>query len=432
MRVTTYTSNAQFIQQVNALKLEQNNLSRQISTGQKIHGPEEDASAVARVSAASTEKSRIQAFANNINRAETIANLSLESLQVFKEIGDSASNLALTNDGLTSSMDLLSKEADLRQLIEQGIHSLNTKFGDDYLFAGANTSERPFETLRYTEYLEDADGNFVDLSGELIGPGDPPVAAVMRDTSGAIVFDTVESPSGNPISEGTYLDPTTGNQTDAAGVPLAGPIQIDAGIDFNTGELVGLNATTGAFEPILDADGNVIIPQNPDPSGTGVITLTRAIPDKYIGEVYAVTYTGSVDRSDDVRFRVAENSQVDPFSRGAQNAGYAEVLNNMVALRDTLLNEDLDAVSEHADALESTRSNVNNGIVELAVKVNGIKTLERINVGRFHQLENNISDLMDADLAETIVQLNRMQTAYEATLSSGARILNLSILDYLR
>ena len=146
-------------------------------------------------------------------------------MQVFKEISDSASNLALTNDGLSSSSDFTPREADLRQLIEQGINSLNTKFGDDYMFAGANTSELPFEALRYTESDE-----------------------FMRDTTGAILFDTVESPSGQPISEGTYVDPTTGNQTDAAGVPLPGPVVIDAGIDFNTGELVGLNATTGDFD----------------------------------------------------------------------------------------------------------------------------------------------------------------------------------------
>ena len=41
MRVTSYSSNAQFIHHVNALKLQQNNLSRQISTGQKIHSVEE-------------------------------------------------------------------------------------------------------------------------------------------------------------------------------------------------------------------------------------------------------------------------------------------------------------------------------------------------------------------------------------------------------
>jgi flagellin-like hook-associated protein FlgL len=432
MRVTTFSSNAQFIQNVNALKSQQNNLSRQISTGQKIHGPEDGAASVARASAASTEKSRIQAFANNINRAETIGNLSLESLQIFKEISDSAANLALTNDGLSSSSDFAPSEADLRQLIEQGVNSLNIKFGDDYLFAGANTSERPFEALRYTEFLEDAEGNFVDLNGNLIAAGDPPVAAVMRDTTGAIIFESVESPSGAAIPEGTYVDPSTGNQTDAAGVLLPGPVAIDAGIDFNTGELVGLNATSGDFDPILDADGNVITPQNPDASGTGVITMTRALPDKYIGETYAVVYTGSVERGDDVRFRVAENSQVDPFSRGAQNAGYGEALNDMIALRDAFLNEDFDDITARADELENTRLNVTDGIVELAVKVNGIKTLERINVGRFDQLENSISELVDADLAETIVELNRMQTAYEATLSSGSRILNLSILDYLR
>ena len=271
---------------------------------------------MARASEAATEKSRIQAFANNITRAETIGNLSLESLQIFKEITDSAFNLALTNDGLSSSIDLLSREADLRQLIEQGINSLNTQFGEDYLFAGANTAELPFAALRYTEFLQDADGNFVDLDGSPIAPGDPPVAAVMRDTTGAILYDTVQSPAGNPIPEGTFVDPSTGNQTDASGVPLAGPVVIDAGIDFNTGQLVGLNVTTGAFDPILDADGNGITPQTPDPAGSGFITTTRALPDTYIGEVYAVVYSGSVDRSDDVRFRVAASRTL--FQRRAK------------------------------------------------------------------------------------------------------------------
>ena len=352
MRITTSSSNAHFIREMNALKSQQNNLSRQISTGQKIHGSEDGAASVARASAASTEKSKIQAFANNINRAETIGNLSLESLQLFKGISDSASDLGLVNDGHSSPMDLLSKDANIRQLINQGINSLNAKLGGDYLFAGANISEIPFEAQRYTEFLEDAEGNYVNISGNPIAPGDPPVASVMRDTTGAIVFDA----KGDPI-------------------PL---------------------------------------------------------PDNYIGEAYSVSYTGSVSRGDDVRFRVSENSQVDPFSRGSQNAGYGEVLNNMIALRDAFLSEDMNGISVRADALENSRINVNDGIVELAVKVNGIKTVEQINAGRFNQLESNISELVDADLAETIVEFNRMQTAYEATLSSGARILNLSLLDYLR
>ena len=431
MRVPFNSSQNQFIRDITSLKQQHNVLNRQVSTGQKVMNVSDDPAAAARAAEASNEKGRIQAFASNINRAETIGNFSLEALQSFKEISDSSYQLALTNDGVSSGTDLASRETDMRQLVEQGINTLNTRLGDDYIFAGANTGEKPFVALRYTEFLEDGSGNFVDLSGNPIAPGDPPVDAVMRDTNGDIIFDEVLSPSGNPIPEGTYVDPTTGNQTDSAGNPLPGPVPLDAGIDFNTGELVALNATSGVWEPVLDDGGNPIVPQDPDPSGTGVITTTRDLPDEYIGEVYRVEYTGSTDRADDVRFRVAENSQVDPFSRGSQNAGYADMLNNMIALRDAFKGEDLDEVTTRAETLDGSRDNVIDGVVELAAKLNGLESLERVNASRFNELETSVSKAVDADLAETIVELNRVQTAYEAALNSGSRILSLSILDFL-
>lgn len=432
MRVPFNSSQNQFMQNVTSLKAQQNNFNRQIATGQKVHGVSDDPAVAARAMEALAEKTQIQTFSNNISRAKVIGDFSLETLQSFKTLSDSAFNLTLTNDGLSSGTDLRSRESDMRQLVEQGINTLNTKIGGDYIFAGANTSELPFQALRYTEFLEDANGDYVDLSGNPVAPGDPPVASVMRDTSGDIIFDQVSSPSDNPIPEGTYVDPTTGNQTDSLGNPLPGPIALDAGIDFNTGELVLLNATSGIWEAALDGEGNPISPQTPDPSGTGFITTTRALPDRYIGEVYAVEYTGSVDRSDDVRFRVAENSQVDSFSRGAQNQSYGVMLNDMIALRDAFLSENLDEVTSRASTLDESRDNVIDGIVELATKVNGIKSLERVNVSRFNALENTISSAVDADLAETIVELNRVQSAYEAALNSGSRILSMSILDFLR
>lgn len=432
MRVPFNSSQNQFARDVTSLKLQQNQISRQISTGQKVMSVSDDAAAAARATSAATEKGRIQAFASNISRAETVGNFSIEALQSFKNISDSAHRIAMTNDGLSSGTDLRSREADLRQLIEQGIHTLNARLGGDYVFAGANTSEKPFVALRYTEFLEDADGNFIDLSGNPIAAGDPPVPSVMRDTNGDIIFDPVLSPTGNPIPEGTYVDPTTGEQTDSTGVPLPGPIFPDAGIDFNTGELIALNPDTSLWEPVLDNEGNNITPQDPDPSGTGFITVTRALPSEYIGETYRIEYTGSTDRTDDVRFRIAENSKIDPFSRGAQNESYAEILNNMIALRDAFKTEDLNAVNASAETLDSSRDNVIGGIVELAAKVNGIQTLEKVNTARFNELENIISKAVDADIAESIVELNRVQTAYEAALASGSRILSTSILDFLR
>jgi flagellar hook-associated protein 3 FlgL len=47
-------------------------------------------------------------------------------------------------------------------------------------------------------------------------------------------------------------------------------------------------------------------------------------------------------------------------------------------------------------------------------------------------LNQHISGLVDADLADTMVKLTQVQTAYSAALQSGGRILNTSLLDYLK
>jgi len=47
-------------------------------------------------------------------------------------------------------------------------------------------------------------------------------------------------------------------------------------------------------------------------------------------------------------------------------------------------------------------------------------------------LEVLISHEADADLAQTLVRLNQTQNAYQAALQSGAKLLNLSLLDYIR
>jgi len=47
-------------------------------------------------------------------------------------------------------------------------------------------------------------------------------------------------------------------------------------------------------------------------------------------------------------------------------------------------------------------------------------------------LQKNVSGLADADLAQTLTRLSQTQTAYQAALQTGASVLKLSLLDYLR
>jgi flagellar hook-associated protein 3 FlgL len=42
-----------------------------------------------------------------------------------------------------------------------------------------------------------------------------------------------------------------------------------------------------------------------------------------------------------------------------------------------------------------------------------------------------ISQESDADLAQTLVELNQLQSAYSAAMQSAGRILKISLLDYI-
>ena len=54
------------------------------------------------------------------------------------------------------------------------------------------------------------------------------------------------------------------------------------------------------------------------------------------------------------------------------------------------------------------------------------------NSSRFTNLENLISADADADLPQTIIQLNKTQSAYQAALQTGAKIMGQSLLDYVK
>ena len=46
-------------------------------------------------------------------------------------------------------------------------------------------------------------------------------------------------------------------------------------------------------------------------------------------------------------------------------------------------------------------------------------------------LQTQVSQLTGADLAQTLTNLSQTQTAYQAALQSGAKIMGLSLMDYL-
>ncbi len=298
MRVPTNSASEAVITQIQKLALRQSQLQMQLATNQRIFLPSDDPSATGRVLKMEHERGQLAQFAKNASTALEISQASFAGLKGLKSISDRAGEIATLGTGTASPDALRAYAAEVNQLIEQALQTGNSKFRNDYLFAG------------------------------------------------------------------TAVD-------------------------------------------------------------TAPLTVTR----NGDGEITAATYVGN---SDQVSVPISESANIEPGTKGATNTGIRDMINNLVVLRDALASGDATAVTAARPALEQTEDLLVNslsdhGAVQLRIEINQAQQQSRSD-----NLVGLISSEVDADLPETVVRLSQTSTAYEAALSSATRILQMSLLDYLR
>jgi flagellar hook-associated protein 3 FlgL len=110
----------------------------------------------------------------------------------------------------------------------------------------------------------------------------------------------------------------------------------------------------------------------------------------------------------------------------------ADFFNHMISLQNHLLAGDTAAIAntDHAQ-LALDEQNIISQIATNAAIQSRLDTADSVTKDRSASLQKLISNEADADLAQTLTRLNQTQTAYTAALQTGAKILNLSLLDYL-
>ena len=114
-------------------------------------------------------------------------------------------------------------------------------------------------------------------------------------------------------------------------------------------------------------------------------------------------------------------------------ASDVDIFRELIALRDHLAAGNIDAIKEQDnEKLAELDDHIlffgaANGAMEerMNVSLSSLKDQE-------FALTGMISREGDADMADTIVRLNEVQYAYQAALQSGAKIMNSSLMDYLR
>lgn len=179
MRITNNTLSENIVRQIQQLGSQQAKLQTQVATGQRIFQPEDDPTAVGRVLGLESEQRQIAQYTRNAERALELSQASFSGLQQLKRVSDRATEIGTLGAGAISPDSSRAYASEVNQLIEQTLQLNNTKFRNDYLFAGTAVDAAPFVAARDAQgqitsaaYVGNADRAAIQLSENAsVAPG---------------------------------------------------------------------------------------------------------------------------------------------------------------------------------------------------------------------------------------------------------------------
>ncbi|MBI5766945.1 MAG: flagellin [Verrucomicrobia bacterium] len=163
-------------------------------------------------------------------------------------------------------------------------------------------------------------------------------------------------------------------------------------------------------------------------AGTAVDTPPFAATRDAAGRITAVAFVGNDGQT---AIPLSASSTVSPGATHETNLGTRDFLNHLVALRDAFAASDSPAVTAAQTGLIATEDGFVSALGESGGVQTRIEASKAQNTDLATSLESLISKETDADLPSTVVKLNQTQTAYQAALQSAAKIMRLSLLDYI-
>jgi flagellar hook-associated protein 3 FlgL len=146
MRVTFNSFPDTLLGRLQSLGSEQNKALTQLSTGQRIAAPSDDAPAMQRILNLRVEKKQNQQYHRNATDGLEVSKVTFSSLEQIKDLLVRASELSANVNGATSEQEFKAKASEIDQLIQQGLNVANTKLRGSYLLAGeaSGASDAPF------------------------------------------------------------------------------------------------------------------------------------------------------------------------------------------------------------------------------------------------------------------------------------------------
>lgn len=448
-------------------------LQSEVASGRRIQRPSDDPAAALRILPLRNDLRNLEQLGGNVVLAQETLDTGAASLEdasaVMQRVRELTTQAA---NGTVSGNDRKSIAAEVDQLLQQMVSIANSKRGERFLFGGTENAEAPFRLVQdgagarvvYTGNRESLDVDVAPgVKTSLNVPGD--AIFLQRNRGATVLTPAVGSAAtgARPIGLGDTGIGFGALQVSFAGLHTDAPSTVTAG----NGESTAVGKLAFAFTsapPALSVGGG---PPLGIPVTNGTFTTadgrTLSLSVSGVPAVTTGTFTAKAGLSvDGGRTQV----EVTDFAPGAVPVRHSELgtvlhvdaeqlrrtgtedvkyqgtfdtFTTLVALRDLLRNDAglpeetaRERIAQLLGEVDDAHDAVLDGMRELGFRSSSMAVLknrvEGLRIGRTESL----SSIQDSDLAESILELQRQDLAYQTSLQVGSRVIQTSLMNFLR
>jgi flagellar hook-associated protein 3 FlgL len=161
----------------------------------------------------------------------------------------------------------------------------------------------------------------------------------------------------------------------------------------------------------------------------GYSTNTQPFTRTQVGGSDAVQYNGDLS---DFRIQVGPQESLEIGRNGQELFVNSDFFNSLIRLKEAIENDDRTGIQQEAVRLQGIEDFFNAQMSDIGIRQGRILDKQDILKGLKLNFQNQIADLENADMAQAILDVKERQNAYEVALAASSKIMEVSLLDYLR
>jgi len=369
-------------------------LQEQSSTGSRINRASDSPSAAYQILGLTSQERSLENYLDHLSEMVNQLEISTTILEnMISELAEAKKQLTQVVSGTYGQEGQQRIAEAINDILEQMVSFANTKHANQYLFAGSNILSAPYRVERIAGRLTGVTYQGGDRSLEVeVAPGLKSSAFYVGD----IIFRSNSRRA--PIFLGS-----TGAKAGTGTSNVRGDVWLT--VTYNEG--------SGKYELSLD-DGDKTVVEG---------DITNLAIKNAAGQVLYVDAT-------DIKTTGVELVSV-PGTYDVFGAliSIRDMLNNERGLSDSELREfvtnSLNSLAEVSNLLVQSEVSVGSRIGFLYDLKDTLKSLK-------YNMEDEVTRLQEADIAQVAIDISRREILYQMSLSVAARMMSMSLMDFIR